>query len=107
MSDPELGIARTQIDAARRQGADGLAGDQGKTIAYLDERIVLFACALGFIGLLVVWATAKSPWLLYGSLVVVILLALLWGYARIRRIERLRAERARQAENWNAEDGRS
>ena len=101
MSDPELGIARTQIEAARREGADGLAQGQGRNIAYLDERIVMFVCALGFLGLLVVWATAKSAWLLYGSLVLAILLVLLWGYARIKRIERQRLERARVAENWN------
>ncbi len=102
MSDPEQGIAQAQIEAARRQGADGLAQSQQRNIAYLDERIVLFVCALGFLGVIVIWATAKSPWLLYGSLVLVILLVLLWGYARIKRLEQLRAERARQAENWSS-----
>ena len=104
MSDPEQGIAQAQIEAARRQGSDGLASTQQTSIAYLDERIIMFVGALGFIGLLVVWATAKSAWLLYGSLAVVIALAGLWGYARIQRLERLRAERAREAENWKSGD---
>ncbi len=101
MADSEQGIAQAQIEAARRQGADGLAQHQQRNIAYLDERIVLFVCCLGMIGVFVVWATASSPWLLYGSLAFVILLVTLWGYARIQRIERLRAARAREAENWD------
>ncbi|MDJ0778579.1 MAG: hypothetical protein QNJ85_12005 [Gammaproteobacteria bacterium] len=105
MSDPEQGIAQTQIEAARRQGADGLARSQQSSIAYLDERIVMFLCVLGLLGLLVVWATAKSAWLLYGSLALVIALVVFWGYARIQRIERLRAERAREAASWQKEQG--
>ncbi len=100
MADSEHGIAQAQIEAARRQGADGLADHQQRNIANLDERIILFVCCLGMLGVFVVWATASSPWLLYGSLALVILLVVLWGYARIRRIERLRVERAREAENW-------
>ena len=106
MSDPEQGIAQAQIEAARRQGSDGLAQVQRRSIAYLNERIILMVGALGFIGLCVVWATAKSPWLLYGSLVMVILFALLWGYARIQRLEQLRIERAREAENWTRDQDR-
>ncbi len=104
MADSEHGIAQTQIEAARREGADGLAKHQQRNIAYLDERVVLFACCLGMIGVFVLWATASSPWLLYGSFALVILLVVLWGYARMQRIERLRAERAREAENWKKDE---
>jgi uncharacterized membrane protein len=55
------------------------------------------------IGLLILWATAKSPLLLYGSLVAVILLTLLWGYVRIKHIERRRQQRAQQARDWQAQ----
>ncbi len=101
MADPEQSIAQAQIEAARREGANGLAQHQQRNIAYLNERIVLFVCCLGMLGVFVVWATASSPWLLYGSFALVILLIVLWGYSRIRRMDRLRAERAREAENWN------
>ena len=64
------------VDAAGRQGSAGLAQGQRRNIAYLNERIVLL---LGFLGPGMVWATARSRWLLYVLLLLVILLALLWG----------------------------
>jgi hypothetical protein len=101
MSDnAEEGIAKAQAAAAQAGGAAGLEKHHGSTIAYLDERIVVFLLAIATIGLQVLWATAKSALLLYGSLVLVILLALLWGYARIKAIERTRDERAQQAQAW-------
>ena len=103
MSDnAEEGIARTQARSAQSDGASGLDRYHKNTIVYLDERILVFLCAIAMVGLLILWATAKSAWLLYGSLVAVILLVLLWGYARIRRIENERLQRARQAENWRS-----
>ena len=98
----ELGIARTQAKAAQSQDASGLDGYHGKTVAYLDDRILVFLVAIAMVGLLVFWATTTSPWLLYGSLLAVIALTVLWGYARIRRIERLREARARAAQNWES-----
>ena len=101
MSDnAEEGIAKAQAAAAQAGGAAGMEKHHSGTIAYLDERIVVFLLAIAMIGLLVLWATAKSALLLYGSLVLVILLALLWGYARIKAIERTRDERERQAQAW-------
>jgi len=103
MSNAEEGIAKTQAKAAQAQGAAGLGKHHRGTIAYLDERILVFFIAVGMISLLVLWATVKSPLLLYGSLVAVILLTLLWGYARIKRVERVSRERTQQASDWNAQ----
>ena len=104
MSDnAEDGIARTQAAAAQSQGAAGLGRYHGRTVAYLDERILVLLSAIAMIGLLVLWATSDSPWLLYGSLAAVIVLVFLWGYARIARIERERKARARQAEEWQSQ----
>ena len=108
MSDnAEEGIARAQAAAARAGGDQGKALSQHhqRSISYIDERIMVFLLALGCIGLMILWATAKSPLLLYGSLAGVFVLLILWGYARVRRIERERAERARQAEQWNSQSG--
>ena len=101
MSNAEEGIARTQAKVAQAQGATGLGSHHRGTIAYLDERILVFFIALGMIGLTLLWAYAKSPLLLYGSLLAVILLTLLWGYARIKRIERVREEREQLASSWS------
>lgn len=98
----EEGIAKIQAASAQAGGAAGLQKHHRGTVAYLDERILTFVLAIGMIGLLVLWATAKSPLLLYGSLVVVILLTLLWGYARIKGIERKRQQRAQQASDWQS-----
>ena len=103
----EEGIARAQAAAARASGTEGKALGQLQTrsIKYLDERIVVFLLALGCIGLMILWATAKSKLLIYASFAGLILLVLLWGLARIKRIERERDARARQAQEWNSRSG--
>ena len=105
MSDnAEEGIARAQASAAQSQGAAGLGKHHAGTIGYLNERIIVALLAMSILGLMVLWATAKSPLLLYGSFAGVIALILLWGYVRIRRIEATRRERAQQAQAWNNQD---
>ncbi len=102
----EEGIAKLQAANAQASGAAGLQQHHRGTIAYLDERILIFALAIAMIGLLVLWATAKSPLLLYGSLAGVIMLTLLWGYVRLKSIERTRREREQQARGCEIEPGR-
>lgn len=93
----EEGISRTQL---------ANAGDLGKrqrwNIAYLDERILIYLGALVFLGLGVVWLTAKSTLVLYGSLGLAVLLVVLWGIARINSIKRLNEERERQARDFSS-----
>lgn len=106
MSNAEEGIARTQAAAIKAQGTQGgkLREHQERSVAYLDERILTYMFAIAFIGLIVVWATTTSALILYGSLVAVILLTILWGVARVKRIERTRQERACQTKEWNSEN---
>jgi len=99
----EESIAKVQAANALAGGAAGLQQHHSGTVTYLNERILILALAIAMIGLLVLWATTKSPLLLYGSLVAVVLLTFLWGYARIKGIERKRLERAQQASNWKSE----
>jgi hypothetical protein len=106
MSNAEQGIAQSQIEAARgEQGkADGLQKTQKRNIAYLDDRIFLYLGAIAFLGLLAVWATSTSALMLYGSLAAAILLTILWGLARVNRINRLSDERARQVQAMQSEN---
>lgn len=105
MSNAEQGIAQSQIEAAgTEQGpADALQKTQKRNIAYLDDRIFLYLGAIAFLGLLVVWATAKSALVLYGSLGLAIVLTILWGVARVNRADRLAAERERQVQAMQSE----
>jgi hypothetical protein len=96
MSIEEQGIFHTQAKAAREQlgDKDGLRELQQRSAVYQDERIIVYLLAAAAIGLCVVWATASSGLVLYGSLGLVIGLTILWGLARIKTIERTRRERA-------------
>jgi len=100
----EEGIMRAQAAAARARGADR---HHGWNIAYLDERIVVFLLAIAIIGLVALWATTTSRLVLYGSLAGVILLVILWGFARVRRLDATRRERALQAEAWRSQNRHS
>jgi Flp pilus assembly protein TadB len=104
MSDnAEEGIFRAQAAAAKDSG---LQDRQKKGIAGLDERIYVFILAIGFIALAIVWAMTTSPWLLYGSLAGVILVVVIWGMVHIKRIQRIRQERDREANAWQSENSK-
>ena len=104
MSNAEEGIAKIQAAVAQAKGASGLQDHHKSNIAYLDERILVFVLAICFIGLIVLWATVKSALVLYGSIAGVILIIILWGVARVKRIERTRQEREHKAKAWQSED---
>ena len=106
MSDEELGIFQAQAAAAKAQSAqrDGLQIHHKWNIAYLDERTFFFIFAIALLGLFVVWLTASSPLILYGSLGAVLLIALLWGVARIIRINKIEEQRKLQVKAMRSED---
>lgn len=105
MSNAEEGIARAQAAAIKAHGTQGgkLREHQERSVAYLDERILIYVLAIAFIGLIAVWATTTSALILYGSFIAVILLTIVWGVARVKRIGRIRQERARQTKEWKSE----
>ena len=105
MSHEEQGIAQAQIAAeqSRRARGEKLHQDENFPSGSLNERVLLYLGVIVFIGLLVMWATASSPWLLYGSLVLAIGLTVLWGYLRLARNRRIEAMRARQVEALQAQ----
>jgi hypothetical protein len=91
----EGGIAGTQAKLAQN---DGLQNHHKETIGYLNERVVVYLFMLAFIGLLMVWMAASSPYVLYGATGMVALFAILFGVLRVKRIHQIREQRARQAE---------
>jgi Flp pilus assembly protein TadB len=105
MSDEELGIFQAQAAAAKTQSArrDGLQLHHKRNIAYLDERTFLFIFAIAMLGLFVVWLTASSALVLYGSLGLVLLPTILWGVARIVRINKVDEQRKLQAKAMRSE----
>ena len=105
MSIEEGGIAQAQekLRKLRLAEKDGLRSYHDWNIAYVDERIYVYLLAMVMLGLILLWATSSSALLLYGSLGLVILLTLLWGIARIKGIERLRQQRARDASAFEAD----
>lgn len=106
MSDnAEAGIAATQAKAAQNQGSAGLGDHHRGTVAYLDERILALVLFAAIIGLGVLWATTSSALVHYGSLAGVILLLVLWGVLRLRRLEAIRRERERAAQDWQSGQG--
>ena len=94
----EEGIARVQIG---QKG--GLKNHQERSTRNLDDRTFTSLFALAFLGLLVVWATASSPYLIYGSFGAVILVTLLFGAARIKRIRRVREQRELQVNRMQSD----
>ena len=107
MSDnAEEGIARVQLAATGAKGTQGdrLRKHHSRSIVYLNERILSFIFGVALLGLIVVWATAKSQLVIYGSFVGVILLTIIWGYMRVKRIEKTRLEREHEASSWQSEN---
>ena len=88
----EEGIARVQL--AQK---DGLSKRHKRGAANLDDRTSTALLALAFLGLIVVWATASSPLIIYGSFVAAMLVTVLFGVIRIKRIQQVRKQRELQA----------
>jgi len=98
MSDnAEEGIMRAQL-----AGKDGVAQHQKTSASNLDDRVGTALFVIAFVGLAVVWATATSPLLTWGSLLAGILGIILFGVMRVRRIQRLREDRERQVEQMQS-----
>lgn len=88
----EEGIARVQL--AQK---DGLSKRHKRGAANLDDRTSTALLALAFLGLIVVWATASTPLIIYGSFAAAMLVTVLFGVIRIKRIQQVRKQRELQA----------
>ena len=83
-------IARVQTEAAYTQG---LQKHHKSTIVSLGERTFIYMFALAFIGLMIVWATTSSSYITNVLLVVVILIPLIWGLVRLKKIHKIKVKR--------------
>lgn len=97
----EEGIARVQM--AQK---DGLQNYHKRSVLYLDDRILTAILALAFLGLIVVWATATSAYIVYGSLGASILIVILWGVLRIKRIQQIREQRELQVKQMQSKSAK-
>ena len=103
MSDnAEEGIARVQATGLKNSATQGeeLSKYQKRSIAYLDDRILIYFVALAFLALMLVWATAQSTLSQIGSLMAAIFFTIIWGIARVKRIDRVRQERELISKQW-------
>jgi Flp pilus assembly protein TadB len=99
MSDnAEEGIARVQL-----QQKDGRQQHHARSTKNLDDRISISLLALAFLGLLVVWMSASSAYVIYGSFAAAILVTFLFGVLRIKRINRIRAQRELQVKQMQSD----
>jgi uncharacterized membrane protein len=98
MSNAEEGIARVQL--AQKGGLEKL---QKRGIDNLDSRVSTLLLAAVFLGLVLIWATASSPYIIYGSFAAAMVVVILSGVIRIKRIQRLREYRALQAKEAQSE----
>ena len=99
MSDnAEEGIMRAQM--AQK---DGLGNVHKRGAENLDSRASTLLLALAFLGLMVVWATASSPYIIYGSFAALMLIVVLTGVIRVKRIQKLRKFRELQAKEAQSE----
>ena len=99
MSDnAEEGIARVQMSQK-----NGLQDYHKRSVLHLDDRILTAIFTLAFLGLIVVWATATSRYIVYGSLLAGVVIIILWGVVRIKRIQRIRELRELQVKQMQSE----
>ena len=93
----EEGIARVQL--AQK---DGLGKHHKSGVDYMDDRIFIYLSALVLLGLIAIWATATSPIIIYGSFAAVVLVAVLIGVLKIRRIHKIREQRELQIKEFRS-----
>ena len=58
--------------------------------------------AIGTLGVIVLWATATSMLMIYGSFGGLIALTFSWGFDRIKRIAAVKRQQAMQTESWQS-----
>ena len=86
----EEAIARVQTEAAYTQGRQK---HHKSTIVSLGERTFIYMFALAFIGLVIVWATTSSSYITNVLLTIVILIPLIWGLVRLKKIHKIKEKR--------------
>ena len=100
MSHVDSSIAKLQAKAASQ---DGLAKHHKWTTGYLNERVLTYLGMATFIGLVILWMASPSPYIVYGSLVVVAVIAALLAILITKRDRQLRELQEQQAKEFKSQ----
>ena len=95
----EEAVARVQAEAANVQGVQK---HHRSTLVYISERIFTYMFGIAFLSLVIAWLTAPA-YITYLLSAVVILIALIWGLVRLKRIHEIKLKRELQVIGMQSE----
>ena len=99
----EEAIARVQTEAVNIQG---LQKHHKSTIVYLDGRTFIYIFAIAFISLVIIWATTTSSYITYVLLSIVLLIPLIWGLVRLKKIQKIKLKRELQVKEMQSKSSK-
>ena len=95
----EESVARVHSEAANAQGVQK---HHKSTLVYKSERIFTYMFGIAFISLVITWLTGPT-YITYLLSAVVILIALIWGLVRLKRIHEIKLKRELQVKEMQSE----
>ena len=95
----EDAVARVQAEAANVQGVQK---HHRSTLVYISERIFTYMFGIAFISLVIAWLTAPA-YIMYLLSAAVILIALIWGLVRLKRIHEIKLKIELQVKEMQSE----
>ena len=99
----EEAIARVQTEAVNIQG---LQKHHKSNIVYLDVRTFIYIFAIAFISLVIIWATTSSSYITYVLLSIVLLIPLIWGLVRLKKIQKIKLKRELQVKEMQSKSSK-
>jgi len=99
----EEAIARVQTEAVNIQG---LQKHHKSNIVYLDGRTFIYIFAIAFISLVIIWATTSSSYITYVLLSIVLLIPLIWGLVRLKKIQKIKLKRELQVKEMQSKSSK-
>ena len=99
----EEAIARVQAEAVHTKG---IQKHHKSTIVYLGERTFIYIFALAFISLVIIWATTSSSYITYVLLSIVLLIPLIWGLVRLKKIQKIKLKRELQVKEMQSKSSK-
>lgn len=99
----EESIARVQAEAVHTKG---IQKHHKSTIVYLDGRTFIYIFAIAFISLVIIWATTSSSYITYVLLSIVLLIPLIWGLVRLKKIQKIKLKRELQVKEMQSKSSK-
>ena len=97
----EEAVARLQTEAANVQGVQK---HHRSTLVYISERIFTYMFGIAFISLVIAWLTAPA-YITYLLSAVFILIPMIWGLVRLKRIQKIKKKRDLQVKDMQLNSG--